>query len=210
TGAAPPQHVAEGWEEAPGWDEIALPQPSRPEQRLVIKNASVTIVADPPEDGPPKVVEIARRLGGYVQTSSRTSIVIRVPATAFEETLDALGEIGRVVERTVSGEDVSEQYYDLNIRLRNALAARQRYLALLEQARTVQEALLVERELERITLQIEEFRGRLRYLRDRISDSTIRIGFVGEYDEPTEVRPGPIGWIFYGLYKGIRWLFVWD
>ncbi len=43
--------------------------------------------------------------------------MIRVPATAFEETLDAPGGIGRVVERTVSGEDVSEQYYDLNIRL---------------------------------------------------------------------------------------------
>jgi hypothetical protein len=210
TDAADVTMPPEGEGEDLSWEEIALPEVERPAERLVIKNGTLRIELEPPEDGVPLVTEIARQFGGYVQSSSTTSITIRVPNSAFEQVMNAIAEIGEVAERTVSGEDVTEEYYDLNVRLRNALAVRQRYLALLEQARSVDEALLVERELERVTLEIEELRGRLRFLRDRVADSTITVYFVEEYEAPEEASPGPVGWIFYGLYLGIKWLFVWD
>ncbi|MBI5499840.1 MAG: DUF4349 domain-containing protein [Deltaproteobacteria bacterium] len=192
------------------WEEIALPEVTPPAERLVIKTGTMRIELDPPEDGPAKVTEIAGRFGGYVSSSSETSVVIRVPNQSFEEVLEAIAQLGNVAEREVRGEDVTEQYFDLNVRLRNALAARLRYLALLERAETVEEALLVEHELERVTLDIEELRGKLRYLRDRVQDATITVWFVQEYEPPEESTPGPIGWIFYGVYLGVKWLFVWD
>ena len=62
----------------------------------------------------------------------------------------------------------------------------------------------------RVTLEIEELRGKLRYLRDRVQDATITVWFVQEYEPPEESSPGPLGWIFYGVYLGVKWLFVWD
>ncbi|MBI5486568.1 MAG: DUF4349 domain-containing protein [Deltaproteobacteria bacterium] len=199
-------------EGAPGqtWEEIALPEVTPPSERLVIKTGTLRLELDPPEDGPAKVTEIAGRFGGYVSSSSETSIVIRVPNESFEQVLEAIAQLGNAVEREVSGEDVTEQYFDLNVRLRNALAVRLRYLALLEMAETVEDALLVERELERVTLEIEELRGKLRFLRDRVQDATITVWFVQEYEPPEESSPGPLGWIFYGVYLGVKWLFVWD
>jgi len=200
--------VPEEGSDGRSWEEIALPEVTPPSERIVIKTGTLHIELDPPEDGPAKVTEIAGRFGGYVASSTETSIVIRVPNESFEEVLEAIAQLGSVAEREVSGEDVTEQYFDLNVRLRNALAVRLRYLALLEMAETVEDALLVERELERVTLEIEELRGKLRYLRDRVQDATITVWFVGEYEPPEESTPGPIGWIFYGVYLGVKWLFV--
>jgi hypothetical protein len=209
---ANPEPAATAEEPAPGetWDEIALPEVTPPAERMVIKNATMRIELNPPEEGPAKVTEIAKRFGGYVSASSETAITIRVPAASFEEVLEAIAQIGTLADRQITGQDVTEEYYDLNIRLRNALAARNRYLELLERAQTVEEALLVEHELERVTLEIEQLRGRLRYLRDQVGYSTIAVDFMEEYTPPEESSPGPLGWVFYGIYLGVKWLFVWD
>jgi hypothetical protein len=209
---ANPEPAATTEEPTPGgtWDEIALPEVTPPAERMVIKNATMRIELNPPEEGPAKVTEIAKRFGGYVSASSETAITIRVPAAAFEEVLEAIAQIGTLADRQITGQDVTEEYYDLNIRLRNALAALTRYLELLERAQTVEEALLVEHELERVTLEIEQLRGKLRYLRDQVGYSTIAVDFMEEYTPPEESSPGPLGWVFYGIYLGVKWLFVWD
>ena len=209
---ANPETAVTTEEPAPGatWDQIALPEVTPPAERMVIKNATMSIELNPPEEGPAKVTEVAKRFGGYVSTSSETAITIRVPAATFEEVMEAIAQIGTLADRQITGQDVTEEYYDLNIRLRNALAARTRYLELLERAQNVAEALLVEHELERVTLEIEELRGKLRYFRDQVGFSTIAVSFVEEYEPPEESSPGPLGWVFYGIYLGVKWLFVWD
>jgi hypothetical protein len=79
---------------------------------------------------------------------------------------------------------------------------RDRYLALLERAANVAEATAVEREVERVTTQLELMEAQLLAMSTRIEDAEVRIDFS------RELKPGPIGYLFYGLYSGIKWLFV--
>jgi hypothetical protein len=82
--------------------------------------------------------------------------------------------------------------------------SRERYLELLEQAENVETALKVERELERLLYDIESVKARLSNLEKMITFTTISINIR------EKVSPGPIGWVFYGLYHSVKWLIVWD
>jgi hypothetical protein len=111
--------------------------------------------------------------------------------------------LGEVASQEVQGTDVTEEYYDLQTRLDNAQKTRQRYLEILGQAQTVEQALLVERELERLNREIDLLTGRMNKLKHLATYATITITTT----QP--LRPGPLGYVFYGLYRAIKWLFVW-
>jgi hypothetical protein len=68
----------------------------------------------------------------------------------------------------------------------------------------VSEAALVERELERVTGQLEQLKGQLQALEQRVQYAALSVEFS------RDMKPGPVGWIFYGLFSGVKWLFVWD
>jgi hypothetical protein len=95
----------------------------------------------------------------------------------FQGTLEGVSKVGDELHREVNVRDVTEQYADLEIRLKNAEAVRQRLEALLAKAGKVEDALAVERELERITQAIEQMKGRLRLLSELVAFSTITANF---------------------------------
>jgi hypothetical protein len=145
-----------------------------------------------------QLIERARAMGGllFVQTDDR--LVVRVPAARFDEYLAGVGELGDVLHRDVQAQDVGEEFRDVALRIRNLEVTRQRVEALLAQARNVEEALAVQRELERITTELEALRGRQRYLADRISLSTITFVFQPrprEALEQPEIFQLPFGWL---------------
>ena len=103
------------------------------------------------------------------------------------------------------------QYTDLRIRLDVQLKMLNRYQDLLKKATSVKDAVEVERELSRITERVEQLKGQIRYYDSQIGFSTIVVNFQAPYTAfPKETKPGPLGWVFYGLYVGVKWLFVWD
>jgi hypothetical protein len=180
----------------------------RPQRRMVVKVANLELITKDPDGAFDKAVAVAKEMDGYTVTSShgdrRSSVTLRVPAARFEEAVRRVCALGKVDRREVTGTDVTAEFVDMTIRLANAARARQRYLELLAKSASVTEALSVQRELERITGTIEQLRGQLDLMQHQVSMSTINLTL----EKP--VRPGPIGWIFYGLYHGIRWLFVWN
>lgn len=123
------------------------------------------------------VIEIAQELGGFLARQNDQQVVIRVPAGKFREALARIEQAGDVLHRNIEALDVSEEFRDVQIRLRNAEVVRDRLAALMAQARTVEEALAVQVELERITGVIEQLKGRMQYLGDRIAFSTITVFF---------------------------------
>jgi hypothetical protein len=123
------------------------------------------------------IAEAATALGGYIASQTDDSIVIRVPAARFYEAVERVSGTGDVLHRDVAATDVSEEFRDNDIRLQNLEAMRTRLEELLRRASSVEEALLVERELERITVELESLRGRQRFLSDRIALSTIAVTF---------------------------------
>ena len=148
--------------------------PGRP---LLIYTATLNLAVHHVEDQQNALVELARSHGGYLARRSGAEIVIRVPAQHFEEALTQAEALGDVLARTVDAQDVTEQFRDTRIRLRNLVAMRDRLEQLLAEADDVDEALAVERQMERITTEIELLRGRLRSLEDRIAYSTITVRF---------------------------------
>ena len=144
------------------------------------------------------VIQHARELGGYLARQSDQEVVVRVPAHRFTDALERVEKLGDVLHRDVQAQDVSEEYRDLSIRLRNAEVVRARLEGLLEQAKNVEDALAVQRELAKVTETIETMKGRLRFLQDRIAFSTITVRFSPREREPVgapDVYRLPFPWL---------------
>ena len=144
---------------------------------LLIYQAVLHLAVYQVQDNQRSVITIAREMDGFLSQQSDTIVVIRVPAGRFQEALGRIEALGDVLHRNIQATDVSEEFRDTQIRLRNLEQVRDRLAALLAQARTVEESLQIERELERLTTEIESMKGRLRFLEDRIAFSTITVNF---------------------------------
>ena len=135
---------------------------------------------------------------------SGEAVTLRVPNEALDEVMDALPTLGEVARRHVRAIDVTDAHSDLEARIENLQKTRDRYLALLEKAENVQEAATVEHELERVTAQLEQLQRQLQSLEVKIEYAELSVSFS------RKARPGPVGWVFYALYTGVKWLLVWD
>ena len=130
--------------------------------------------------------KLALDAGGYLVRRDDQSITVRVPAAKFHGTLKDVMKLGDVRHRDVKVQDVTEQFHDLQIRLRNAEAVLARLHALLDRAQSVKDALAVEAELARVAGQVEQLKGRLKILRELIAFSTITVRFDAQPVEQLE------------------------
>ena len=105
-------------------------------------------------------------------------ISFMVPAANFDATIDALNNLGKVQSEHITGQDVSAQYVDLQARLANEEAQRDAMLALLAQAKTVNDIITVQNQLGQITQQIEQLKGQIQYLDHNTAFSTIAVTLV--------------------------------
>jgi hypothetical protein len=163
------------------------------------------------ENGPAAVKTagaIAQEVGGWIQRADGHSILIRVPAERLEEALDRLAKLGTERDRSLHGYDVTDQHRDLVIRLDNLEKVRLRYTELLAKAENVKSALEVEKELERVTLEIERLKGARLALETNVAFAMLEAQFVdAKTAEPTL---GPLGWVLWAIAYGIKWLFIWE
>jgi len=123
------------------------------------------------------IEKLAKDRSGYLVARSQNEIRVRVPAEHFQASIEAILKLGDVNFRQVTTDDVTAEYTDLEIRLANAQSVRSRLQALLEKAQKVEEALAVERELQRLTDEIETMKGRLKLLQELAAYSTIDVAF---------------------------------
>src|SRR5712691_4881446 len=125
----------------------------------------------------------------------RTGVIsFMVPASKFDETIDALSKMGKVQTEHISGNDVSLQYVDLHSRLANEEAQRDAMLALLAKAQTVEQIILVQNQLGQITGQIEQLKGQVQYIEHNVAFSTISVQLT-EAGAPVTV-PSSDSWGF--------------
>ena len=178
----------------------ATPTPAPPtptgREPLLIYTATMTLAVFETKTAIDAVEELARSRGGYLVSRADQTVTVRVPAKAFQGALMGVSKLGDELHRQVNVRDVTEQFADLEIRLRNAEAVRERLQALLAKATKIEDALAVERELERITQTIEQMKGRLRLLGELIAFSTITVNFQARPQDQvgSEVRL-PFDWL---------------
>lgn len=158
---------------------------------------------------------VAGRYGGFVVSTTvegrearQGTLTIRIPADRFERALGDIQGLGKLERQTVAGQDVGQEFVDLQARLRNFEAQEEVLLRLYEGAQTVADTIKVQREVAGVQLQIEELRGRLRYLEDQAAFGTITVSLAEAGAVPA--RPGPIrrAWeravdVFVGLVSGL-------
>ena len=120
-----------------------------------------------------------RKLGkGHIAGRKDQSVQIKVPSASFREAMTKIEAIGGVVNRSVTADDVSEEFHDLEVRLGNLRGTRTRLQEFLGKANGIQDMLTVERELERVALEIDRIEGRLEFLRTRASMSVISVALT--------------------------------
>ena len=151
-----------------------------------------------------EIIEFTKLNQGYISSQTLFSINIKIPAKKFNTTMNYIKSKGEVKYENIYIQDITEVYIDTEIRLKNAIKLQNRLILLLKKTNSVTEAIKVERELSRITSQIESIKARMRLYKNQKDFSNIRVSFK------TTVKPGPLGWVFYGVYTAVKWLFVWD
>jgi len=123
------------------------------------------------------VEKLAKDNGGYLVSREDNRITVRVPSGKFDGAIDEIAKMGDLLHRNVNVQDVTAEYTDLAIRMRNLEIMRERLEELLKKAAKVEEALAVERELERVAGELERIKGRLKLLRELVTYSTITVEF---------------------------------
>ena len=158
-------------------------------ERRIIRNADIGIEAADPSDAQRAAVAIIEELGGYAASSERSSradndeppppavsMVLRVPSEHFTVAIDRLEKLGsRVLERRSSSDDVTEEFIDLKARIVAQRALEKQFLEILEQAKSVKDALEVNTHLADVRTTIEKLEGRQRWLENQTSISTIKL-----------------------------------
>ncbi len=186
-------------------------------ERMVISNAYLLIEV---EEGQfqiafDKALLLADKYGGYL-VSSRSSasgeegalrsgtISIRVPESAFDQTITDAGGLGDVMSREIDTQDVTEEYVDLSARLKNAKAQEKALLALMDRAKTIDEVLQVRQVISQTQMEIEQLQGRINFLDEHTSFSTVAMSI---YETGTDVGD-PSGWGFIDALKEALHAFV--
>ena len=159
-----------------------------PSDRKIIRNADLSLEAESPEDAQRRITTIAESNGGFVADSQQTSsdvratkrdlvtMSVRVPSQKFAVTLDQIRQTSeRVIFETVKGDDVTEEFIDIEARLKAKKALELQIVEIMKRANSVNEALVVERELAGVRGEIEKIEGRKRFLENQASLSTIKI-----------------------------------
>ena len=144
---------------------------------LLVYTAQLTMATFEIAVGLGRAEAVARELGGFLARRTNNALIIRVPAARFDEALDRLEKLGDVTNRQVDAEDITEEFLDLEVRLKNSRAIRERLEQLLSRASKVEDSIAIEKELERVASEMERLEGRLKYLKDRAQFSTITVTF---------------------------------
>jgi hypothetical protein len=187
--AAAQSGVPEDWAEQQDFD------------RKIVKTAELGIRAEDVRDSAARAQQIAGQYGGSVLSAQinqgdgpvSADLVLMVPSPEFEKALDELRDLGKdVTTDTVRGEDVTEEFVDLESRERNLVAAEQSLLELYDEAQNVNDALSIERELTNIRGQIEQVQGRIQYLEQRTASSQITLSIQPVARDPAPWDPGGV------------------
>ena len=165
---------------------VAPPAPSQDIEQQIIKTGNLRYETQDLDTTLKQVLAAVQTANGYVQNDNAGKdynqlyhrLTVRVPTQHFNQAVEAISEgVGYFDEKTISRQDVTEEFVDLNARLKAKRALEERYLNLLSKAKNVKEMLEIEGELSKIREEIEAKEGRLKYLKSQVSMSTLSIHF---------------------------------
>jgi len=191
-----------------GGADLTAAQTASTIERLVIRTADLELIVPDTEQALERIRGMVAELDGYVVSMTtyqldrgvQASVTIRVPAESFDAALAQLKGLATTVRReSVSGQDVTEEYVDLESRLRHLRAKEDQLLQFLDQAEDTEATLAVYEQLSYTQQEIEQVSGRMKYLENQAALSTISISLTPDaLAQPLETG----GWNLPGTVRG--------
>ena len=176
----------------------------------IIKSAvlSIEVGKGTFDDSMVKITKIAESSGGYVSSTESYSnaegkitsgrILIRIPSEKFDISINEIKKIGELKSINISGQDVTQEYVDLESRLKNYEAQEKVLLDLMNKSTSVKDSIEVQKELSNVQGEIEVIKGRMNYLNNMVSFSTIEITIA----EPNVAPPVQGGGFLNAVKRG--------
>lgn len=162
---------------------------AKQEQRVIKAGALELRVTDAAKSSD-QVKSIVTTKGGYVESSTiaddgtgprEAELLVRVPVASFEQTISDLKGLAVVVlNEEVAGQDITEEFVDLESDLRNAKAEEASYLEIMKRSGKIEEVLAVAERLADVRGRIQRLEGRRRFLENKTDLATIQVTLTEE------------------------------
>ena len=230
--AAPKTSAAAGKDEDASNAKVTLASLTESEpDRYLIKNATLTIETQDVRKAGGQITVSAQALKGYTSDSHETvdalgsrtlTLTVRVPFQQFDSFNQQLETLGKVLDKQVTAEDVTEEFVDTQAKLRNMKKTEERLLEHLSKTGKLSDTLQIETELTRVREGIEQLEGKVRFMAHRIAFSTITLT-IKEAARPQQMTPPEsyspgqvtseamrsfIGFL-QGALSAVIWLAIW-
>jgi len=147
-------------------------------ERWVVLTATLTIQHEYPPNGIINVIKKTDGFDRYIIYSDRARVAFKINKKDYQSAIRTIMPLGRVVGRQVTGEDVTGQFYHLDNQLKSARHSKQRYMALIRHTQSINESILLEKELERIDSTIDLHKKELKKTRHQNAYFTIEVGMI--------------------------------
>jgi hypothetical protein len=205
--AAAPRAAATAAPAAIGGAAANSAQAQADAERLVIRNATLKLLVKNTEEDMSAVTKLVAEMGGFVNSSNTTkfdkgvqaTLVLKIPSQKFDETMDRLRKLAiEVQSETISGQDVTAEFSDLDAQTKNLEAAETQLRGILAKTDKAEDVLKVFNELTKIRGQIEQLKGRMNFLSRSAAMATINVTLTPDKLAEPVVLPG---WRPQGIAK---------
>jgi len=178
------------------YDAKELDQNAAPAEfvKKIIKDAKVDMTAGDVKETYGKVISFVKENGGYefsqtTDTGSGYTVIeakLKIPGEKLDALVEYIGKCGDVINCNVNSNDITDQYYDTDIRLKTKKASLEQYYKMLGEARSVDDIIAVQRTIDSLTEEIEALEGKLNMWNKQVAESTVVL-YIRQADDPIKI-----------------------
>lgn len=183
--------------------------------RKLIKKGSLSFESSDVNETKQEINKLVSKYNGYIGDEHINkeydriahSLTVRIPSEHFDAFLEGVSSVTKELEdKNIHVEDVTEEFIDIQARIKTKKAVEERYKELFKRADSIEEILKVERQIGNLRAEIESMEGRLRFLKNRVGLSTLNIDYFQKVEGNVK-SPDSFGSKFKdAIYKGWKGL----
>lgn len=183
-------------------DNITVVTVNAVSRRDVIYQANISLLVKSATQSATAIIKAANARGGFVFSDTRegesATLTLKLPPKEFDAFISSVAKVGKVLNRTVTANDVTAQAVDLEAQLKTAQASRDRLRTMLTQAQAVKDIIAIEAELQTRESMVEQLQGQLNVLRSQVGLATVTVQLNSEVVTVIDTPSNP------GFLDGIK------
>jgi hypothetical protein len=182
--------------------------------RKIVQNADISLQVKDVPTAVDKILDLNKKNGGYTVNSHihknknqiSANLAVKVPQQKLNSFIASVAEFGEATDKTITTEDVTEEYYDSEARLKVLTAKEARLLSLMNKASNVTDIISIENELGQTRSEIEVLTGRLKYLSNATDYSLVNLNLEQAVPGALKAPQGTFGKAAQGLISSLNQL----